>query len=256
MNRLKAIVCCASLVVALSPLAAFADTSSSHAQDEVANGQAQLIQAQQQVSDMQAEAQQSAANERMIGVLQSEAMRQLKLNNVANGNALEEIAAALAKAARANGDLNARNELGIAQIKAAALVANADANLANAQQLAQNKGRWDELANAQAQSAMLHQVADFLTSTQAEMNMANAKQIGEEQADAIHTPGIAEQENSQAMGANELLAADTALDASELAATSVTVAADTVEADVLAHAEASLINAEAMLAEATADDTQ
>jgi len=256
-HRLKAIVCCASLVVALSPLAAFADTSSSHAQDELVNGQAQLVQAQQQVTDMQADAQQSAANERMIGVLQSEAMRQLQLNNVANGNAMEQIASALANAARANGDLNARNELAIAQIHAAALVANADANLANAQQLAQNKGRFDELANAQAQSALLHQVADFLTSTQAEANMASAKQTGQDEADAIHTPAIAQQQNSQAMGANDLLAADTALNASELAATSVVVAADTVEADVLAHAQASLINDEAMLADATAtDDTQ
>src|SRR5262245_31321385 len=161
MNRLRAIVCCGSLIMALAPLAAFAETSPSHARDEVANGQAQLLQAQQQIMEMQADAQQSAANERMIGLLQSEAMRQLQLNNVANGNALEQIALALAKAARANGELNARNELAIAQNRAAVLLAEADANVANGQQLALTKGRYDELANAQAQSALLHQVADF-----------------------------------------------------------------------------------------------
>jgi hypothetical protein len=254
MNRFRAIVCCASLAVALAPLAAFADTSPSHAQDEVANGQAQLLQAQQQVSAMQADAQQSAANERMIGLLRSEAMRQLQLNNVANGNALEQIAAALANAARANGDMNARNELAIAQLKAAALLSNVDSNLANAQQLAQTKGRWDELANAQAQSALLHQVADYLTSTQAELNMANAKQIGQDQADAIHTPGIAEQQNSEAMGADELLDADTALNAADVAASSAEVSSVVDESTVLSHAESSLANAEAMLADATADD--
>jgi len=246
-------VCCASLVVALAPLSAFAQssTSTSHQQAEVANGQAQLANAQQQVSDLQTQAQQSAANERMIALLKSEAMRQLQLNNVANGNALEQIAAALANAARANGDLNARNELEIAQAQAAVLVANTDSSLANAAMLAQTKGRWDELANAQAQSILLHHVADFITSTQAELNMANAKQIAQEQADAIHTPGIAEQQNSQAMGANQLLASDAALNAGQLAATSVTITIDAQQMDILAHAISSLANAQAMLADAT-----
>jgi hypothetical protein len=253
MNRLRAIVCCASLVVALAPLATFADSSSStsHEQAEVANGQAQLSNAQQEVSDLQTQAQQNAANERMIALLKSEAMRQLQLNNVANGNALEQIAQALADAARANGDLNARNELAIAQAQAAMLVANADSSLANAQMLAQTKGRWDELVNAQAQSTWLHHVADFITSTQAEMNMANAKQIAQEQADAIHTPGIAQQQNSEAMGANELLASDNALSAGQVAATSVTISTDATQMDILAHAIASLANAQAMLANAT-----
>jgi hypothetical protein len=245
-------VCCATLVFALTPLAAFADSSTvTHKQAEVANGQAQLIDAEQQVSDMAAEAQQSAANERMIALVKSESLRQLQLNNVANGNALEQIAAALANAARANGDLNAQNELQIAQLKAAALTANADANLANAQQLALTKGRWDELANAQAQSTFLHQVADFISGTQAEINMSSAKQIGQEQADAIHTPAIAQQQNSVAMGANELLASDTALEAGQLAATSVAISTDAAENAVLAHAEVSLANDEEMLAEAT-----
>jgi hypothetical protein len=54
------------------------------------------------------------------------------------------------------------------------------------------------------------------------------------------------------MGANELLAADTALQAGALNATSVAVSTDAVESDVLAHAEASLANDDAMAAEATA----
>jgi hypothetical protein len=253
MNRLRAIVCCASLVVALVPLAAFADSSDSrsHEAAEVANGAAQLANTEQQVSDMQTAAQQSAANERMIALLKSEGLRQLQLNNVANGNALEQIAAALANAARAQGDLNAQNQLQIAQLRASALVANADANLANAQMLAQTKGRWDELANAQAQSTFLHQVADFISGTQAEINMANAKQIGQEQADAIHTPAIAQQQNSTAMGANELLASDAALDAGQLAATSVAISTDAIENQALAHAEASYLNDLVMEEDAT-----
>jgi hypothetical protein len=251
MNRLRAIVVCASLVVALMPLAAFADNSTSHQQAELANGQAQLAQAQQDVSDMQAQAQVSASNERMIALLKSEALRQMQLNNVANGNAIEQIAAALANAARANGDLNAQNELLIAQSKAAVLVAGADANVANAQQLALTKGRYDELANALAQSQLLHQAADLISGTLAEANMANARQIGQDQADAIHTPAIAQQQNSEAMGANELLASDTALAAGALAATSVAISSDAVENEVLAHAEESLVNDEAMLADAT-----
>ncbi|MBV9894560.1 MAG: hypothetical protein JO020_10345, partial [Chloroflexi bacterium] len=251
MNRLRAIVVCATLVIALMPLAAFADNSTSHDQAELANGQAQLIQAQQQVSDMQAEAQQSAANERTIALLKSEALRQMQLNNVANGNALQQIASALADAARANGDLNAQNELLIAQAKAAILVANADANVANAQMLAQNKGRNDELQNALAQSQLLHQAADYITNTLAAANMANAKQIGDDQADAIAAPAEAQQQNSEAMGANELLASDAALDAGALAATSASITEDAVENETLAHAEESLANDEAMLADAT-----
>jgi hypothetical protein len=251
MNRLRLMVCCASLVVALAPLAAFADNSISHEQDELANGRAQLADAEAQVSDMQAQAQQSAANERMIAVIKSEALRQNQLNNVANGNALEQIATALADATRAQGNLNAQNELQIAQMKAATLVATADANLANAQMLAQNKGRWDELANAQAQSTLLHQVADFLTNTQAQINMDSARETADAEADAIVMPAEAQQANSDAMGANDLLAADTDLAAGELAATSVFVGAQAQESAVLSHAEASLANDVAMLAEAT-----
>jgi hypothetical protein len=251
MKHSRAIVVCASLVVALTPLAAFADNSTSHDQAEVANGVAQLAQAQAQVSDMQAQAQDSAANARMIALLKSEALRQMQLNNVANGNALEQIAAALANAARADGDLNAQNELLIAQTHAAALIAIADANVANGRMLALNKGRTDELQNALAQSQLLHDAADLISSTLVEAKMASAKQVGQDQADAIHTPAIAQQQNSEAMGANDLLASDTALEAGQLDATSVTISADAEENATLAHAESSLNNAEVMLADAT-----
>ena len=250
MNRLRLIVCCASLLVALSPLAAFAKTTPQHAQDELANGQAQLADAQQVVSDLQVLAQQNAANARMIAVLHSEAMRQLQLNNVANGNALEQIASALANAALDQGNLNAQNDLQIAQNRAAAMIAVADANLANAQMLAQTKGRADELANAQAQSALLHQVADFITGQQAQMNVANDQQIAQNQADAFQAPAVAQAQNSEAMGANELLAADTELQAGELDATSVQISEAAVAADVVDHAEASLANDEEMVKEA------
>jgi hypothetical protein len=252
MNRLRVLVCCVSLVIALAPLAAFADESTSHEEDEVANAEAQLAIAEQDASNMQAEAQQSAANDRMIALLKSEAMRQLQLHNVANGNAIEQIAAALANAARAQGEVNAQNELIIAQNKAAVLIATADANLANAQVLAQEKGRYDELQNAQAQSTLLHQAADVLTSTIAEANMANARQIAQDEADAIHTPGIAEQQNSEAMGAEELLASDTDLEAGELSATSDIISSQMDQDNVLSHALGSLHNEDVKLADAEA----
>src|SRR5262249_32991304 len=124
MSPLRALVCSLGLGIALSPVAAFAETSD-HAPGEGAHGVAQLQQAQQTVTDMQDQASLSAANDRMIGVLQSEALRERQLNMTANANAMEQIASALANAARAQGDVNARNELGIAQIKAAALVSTA-----------------------------------------------------------------------------------------------------------------------------------
>jgi hypothetical protein len=125
-------------------------------------------------------------------------------------------------------------------------VANVEGNLANAQMLAQTKGRFDELFNAQAQSDLLHRIANFISGQRAELNMSNAKIIGQEQADAIHTPAIAQQQNGLAMGANQLLAADTALQAGELAATSVVISVNTKASAVAAHALASLKNAQAM----------
>ncbi len=249
MTTLRAIVCTAALAVALTPFAAFADATSDHMQAELANGEAQWAIAQQQVSDLQTQALQSAANERMIALLRSEAARERQLNLVANANAMEAIAASLANAARTNGDLNAQNELAIAQNRAQALLVNVDANLANARMLALTKGRFDELANAQAQANLLHQIANFITGQQAEQNMSNAKIIGQDEADAIHTPAIAQQQNGIAMGADELLAADTELQAGELNATSATISVETKASAILDHAAASLKNAEAMAGE-------
>src|SRR5438477_4053196 len=146
MTVIRAFVCSAALAVALTPFAALAtDTTPEHAQAELANGQAQWDLALQQASDMEQQANQNAANERMIALLRSESMRERELSLSANGLAMEQIATALANNARANGDLNARNELAIAQARAMALVAGIDANLANGQMLAITKGRADEL---------------------------------------------------------------------------------------------------------------
>jgi len=230
----------------LAPFAASADEGNTHAQDELANAEAQYTDAQQTAADMQSQAQASATNERMIALLKSEALRQRQLNLVDNANAMESLATDLANAARANGDAEASNEFAIAQIQAAALVAHVDANVANAQMLAQTKGRWDELANAQAQAAALHQVADFITGQQAQLNMANARAIGDEQAAAIEGPAMVEQQNGTAMGANSLLAADTVFSAGTVNATSAVVSEQSKASDVLSHAAASLANAKAM----------
>jgi hypothetical protein len=151
-------------------------------------------------------------------------MRQRQLNLVANARAIEQLAASLANAARATGELDARNALAIAQVRSATLLAGIDLKIANAQMLAQLYGRQDQLVNAQAQSDLLHQVANFIAGQQADMKMANARQIGEARADAIHTPAIVQEQNGVAMGANALLAADFALQAGELNASSVVVA--------------------------------
>jgi hypothetical protein len=135
-------------------------------------------------------------------------------------------------------------------MKAAGMLAIADANLANGAQLAITKGRFDELANAQAQSNFLHQVADFISSQQAEQNMSNARQIGQAQADAIHTPAIAQEQNGLAMGANALLDGDLALAAGDLGARSVQISESAKASAVLGHASASLANAMAMAAAA------
>lgn len=248
MTFVRAFVCSAVLAIALTPFAAFADTTTDHLQAELANGQAQLDLAQQQVSQIEQQANQSAANERMIALLRSQSFRERQLTSVSNAMAMEQIAAALANSARTSGDFNARNELGIAQIKAAGLVAIADANLANGQQLAITKGRFDELQNAQAQSNFMHQLANLISGQMAEQNMSNAKLIAQEQADAIHTPALVQEQNGLAMGANDLLAADVALAAGAVNASSVTIGASTKSAAVLAHAKASLANAQAMAA--------
>src|SRR5262249_15836477 len=160
------------LVMALAPLAAYADESADHAQAELANGEAQYGLAVQQSENLRTQAQDSASNERMIALLRSEALRQRQLNLVSNANAMEQIASALANAARAKGDVNARNELLIAQNQAAALTANINANLANAQMLAQTQGRQDELFNAKAQADFAQRLANFIAGQQAELNIA------------------------------------------------------------------------------------
>src|SRR5438270_12316669 len=251
MALIRVLVLSAALTVALTPLVALAqDDSPEHLQAELANANEQFNLAQQQAQDLEAQAQQSAANERMIAVLKSEAMRQRQLNLVANATAMEQIAAALANAARAEGDFDARNELAIAQQKAAILIEKADLNLANGIMLAQTKGRLDEEANARAQSNFLHQLADFITGRQAELNMANAKEIGQAEADEIHTPKLVEEENGQAMGADALLEADIDLAAGDLGVRSVEIAASNEESDVVSHAADSVRNAQAQLAAA------
>lgn len=240
MAVMRALVCSAALAVALAPLAAFAaDTSPEHAQAELANTEAQWNLAQQQVSDLQQQANMEAANARTIAVLRSTAMRERQLDLVSNATALEQLAASLANAARAGGDESARNVIAIAQIKASVLVTQADSSLANAMAL----GRSDEIANAQARSDNLHQLANFLTGQSAEMDISNAKLIAEAKADAIHTPAIAQEQNSIAMGANELLAADTALQAGELNAVNVTIGAQSKGSAILANAQSALQNA-------------
>jgi len=249
MTLIRAFVCSAALAVALAPFAALAvDTSPEHLQAELANGQAQYDLAQQTATDIAQQATLSAANERMIAQLRSQAFRERQLSNVSNAIAMEQIAAALANSARNSGDLNARNELGIAQIKAAGLMAIADANLANGQQLAITKGRFDELANSQAQSDFMHQLANFISGTLAEQNMSNAKLIAQEQADAIHTPALAQEQNGMAMGAADVLAADAVLSASVVSMSSANITGETKASAVLAHAAASLRNAQAMAA--------
>ncbi len=251
MTLIRAFVCSAALAVALTPFAALAaDTTPDHLQAELANGQAQWDLAQQQATDIAQQATLSAANERMIAQLRSQAFRERQLSNVSNAIAMEQIAAALANTARNSGDLNARNELGIAQIKAAGLMAIADANLANGQQLAITKGRFDELANSKAQSDFMHQLANFISGTLAEQNMSNAKLIAQEQADAIHTPALAQEQNGMAMGAADVLAADAVLSASVVNMASANITGETKAAAVLAHAAASLRNAQAMAAAA------
>jgi uncharacterized surface anchored protein len=245
MAALRLMACGAALAIALTPLAALAaDTSSDHMQSELTNAQAQYAIAQQTADDLQAQAQQEATNARMVALLHSEAMRERQLTLVANANALEQLAATLADAARAQGEISAQNTLAIAHVQAATLVANLDLKLANAEMLSEIYGRSDELSNARAQSDLIHQVANFISGQQAESDMSNARQIGEMRADAIHTPAIVQQQNGIALGANELLAADTALQAGELQAGSI-VLVGTAKADALrASAAEKLHNAQ------------
>jgi len=248
MNLIRVLVCSVGLVIALAPtMAALANgNDADHQQAELQNAVAQYQLALDQAQAIQAQAQLSAENERMIAFLTSQDMRQHQLDLSANGFAIERIAAALANAARAQGDIDARNELQIQQIRASVLLAKADATLANARA----QGRQTEIDNALAQSAFLRQLADFTTSTQAETNMSNARLIGQERADVIHTPAIAGAANGQAMAAAELFAADQILQAATLKGTSSTLSGSAKAAAIITHAADSLKNAQAMLAAA------
>jgi hypothetical protein len=240
MAIVRATVLSFALAIALTPIAALAaDTTPEHMQAELANAQAQWDLAQQQVVGLQQDANFSATNERMIAVLRSEALRQRQLDMVTNATALEKIAAGLANVERSKGEQSARNSLAIAQLRAGILVTQADAKLANAMAI----GRADEIANAQAQSNFSRQVADLMSGQQAEFNMGNARIIGEQRADAIHTPAIVQQQNGIAMGANSLLAADVALQAGTLNALSATISAQNKGAAIMDAAQARLNNA-------------
>jgi hypothetical protein len=248
MNAFRGLVCCVGLVVALSPLAAFADTTSEHAAAELANAAAQLQLAQAMANSLNAEGMRSADNDRMIALSLSTEMRQDALGESSNGNAIEQITRGLANFARSQGDVNARNELIILQSRATILVGKADADIANARAI----GRQDEISNALAQSQVAHSLADTLTSVLAESNMSNARLIAEAEADRLHTPGIAEATNGMALGALDLLAADVTLNAGTVAASSSLITGSTRAAAVLAHANDSLKNAQAMAALANA----
>jgi len=225
----------------MSPMVAAAQSTSGHAADELANAAAQLQLAQGMADQINSDGVASAANDRTIALNMSTSMRQSALNEAANGNAIEQISAGLANFARSQGDLNARNELIILQGQAATLVMKSDGDIANARAI----GRQDEISNALAQSQIAHSLADTLTSVLAETNMSNARQIAEMHADLAHTPGIAQATNGMALGANDLLSADSVLSASTVAATSSLMRASSKAAGVMSHATASLANAQA-----------
>jgi len=243
MKVIRALVCSVGLVIALAPASgAFADSDSEHLQAELTNAAAQYQMALDQAAAAQHDGLLSQENERMIAFLQTEALRQKQLDVSSNGNAIEHVAATLANAERAKGDMNARNELIILQNKAAVMVAHADATVANA--LAQ--GRVDEITNANAQSKFLHSLADTITSVLAETNMSNAKIIAENNADIVHGPGLNEQTNGRALAAATVFAADEVLAASQVSQSSANITSNTKASRIISHAAASMKNAQAM----------
>src|ERR1700704_6370707 len=127
MKPIRALVFMAVLGISLAPISVFADE---HGEQELANAAAQYQLAQQQVQDLQHQADLSAANDRAIAVLQSEAFRQAQLNLTSNAFAMSAISKTLANAARANGDFNAIYELQIANIQANGMIVHADAEVA------------------------------------------------------------------------------------------------------------------------------
>jgi hypothetical protein len=245
MRLLRVLVWWFGLMLALAPLsAAFASTASDHAQEEVVNAEAELQAAQQEAADFAAQAAQDAANARAIAFLKSETLRELQLTNTANATAVQQLASGLADAIRSQGDAKARNEMAILQIKANALIVKADGRLTNALAI----GRADEIANAQAQSEALHQVADYLTGALAQQNMTNAEVIAEHDAAALEVSAMVEAQNADAMGADELFAADSILEGASLDVTSAMIAGDAQGEAIVAHALVELANAEAIAA--------
>lgn len=226
-----------AVLLALAPVGAFA--SNGHSQSELANARAQLAAAQLEADAFAAQATFEGMNARQIAFAKSEALRQKQLDNSANAAALQQLAADRAAEFRATGDANARNELAILQIKANALIANADASLANAYAI----GRPDEIANAQARSEALHELADYLTGTLAQLNMSNSEVIANDAATAVEDNALVQTENDEAMGANDLFAADTILEAANLNVQNAEVSASLKAEALIAHAEESLANA-------------
>jgi hypothetical protein len=250
MVPIRALAVSLAAAAALLPMTALAvDQSEEHLRAEFANAIAQQQIAVEEAADLREQGELNMDNERMIALLDSEAARQRQLGLVANGNAIEEISRALANSFRLQGDLSARNELIIAQGKAAVLLAKADADMANA--LAQ--GRQTEIDNAKAQGMLFRQTASFISGALAETNMSSSRIRGEIQADTVRTPALAERANGQAMGAAELLAGDLALQAGELAAFSSDIRFDDLAAEELEHAGNSVKNAIAQLKEAGHD---
>lgn len=235
--RLRSVIFGFAVVMALAPVGAFA--SNGHSQSELQNARAQLAAAQLEADALAAQATFDGMNARQIAFAKSEALRQKQLDDSENAAALQQIAGDLAAQIRANGDANARNELAILQIRANALIVKADTTLANAYAI----GRPDEIANAQAQSAAFHQLADFLTGTQAQLDMSNDEIIASDAANALESAAMVEAQNDDAMGANDLFAADTVLEAANLDVQSAEVSAAFKADAVLAHAEESLANA-------------
>ena len=88
-------------------------------------------------------------------------------------------------------------------------------------------------------------MANFITGRQAELNMANAREIAQEEADDIHSPKLVEEQNEQAMGADDLLASDTFLAAGDFGARSVVIHVGPKSSALVGHAAASLANARA-----------
>lgn len=244
MSKLRGIVCGVALVVALAPMSALAaDTSTEHLQAELANANELHRLSIAEAAAIQKEGGISAENERVIAMLESEAFRLRQLDLVANATAIEQISKALALTYRVGGELNARNELIIAQGRAAVLVNKAEADMANA--IAQN--RPEEIANAKAQGMIMRAAASLIGGVLAETNMSSSRIRGETQADIVHTPGLAEVANGQAMGANELLAADAALEAGEVGFNSADINSDEAAVAVLEHGQAEVANAHARL---------